>query len=58
LVAAERPREPVAFCIDHQGRFYVAETYRLHTGVTDIRGHMNGSMTTWRASPWRIRVAM
>jgi quinoprotein glucose dehydrogenase len=32
---------PVAFCIDHQGRFYVAETYRLHTGVTDIRGHMN-----------------
>jgi quinoprotein glucose dehydrogenase len=32
---------PVAFCIDHQGRFYVAETYRLHNGVTDIRGHMN-----------------
>src|SRR5688500_11418080 len=32
---------PVAFCIDHQGRFYVAETYRLHAGVTDIRGHMN-----------------
>lgn len=32
---------PVAFCIDHQGRFYVAETFRLHAGVTDIRGHMN-----------------
>src|SRR5690348_13860080 len=32
---------PVAFHIDEQGRFYVAETFRLHTGVTDIRGHMN-----------------
>jgi quinoprotein glucose dehydrogenase len=32
---------PVAFCIDEQGRFYVAETFRLHSGVTDIRGHMN-----------------
>jgi quinoprotein glucose dehydrogenase len=42
LVAAEpHLANPVAFCIDHQGRFYVAETYRLHTGVTDIRGHMN-----------------
>ena len=42
LVAAEPMlANPVAFCIDHQGRFYVAETYRLHTGVTDIRGHMN-----------------
>lgn len=32
---------PVAFCIDHKGNFYVAETYRIHDGVTDIRGHMN-----------------
>ena len=32
---------PVAFCIDEHGRFYVAETFRLHSGVTDIRGHMN-----------------
>ena len=32
---------PVAFCIDPQGRFYVAETFRLHAGVTDIRGHMD-----------------
>ncbi|MFO0863466.1 MAG: PVC-type heme-binding CxxCH protein [Gemmataceae bacterium] len=32
---------PVAFSIDHQGRFYVAETFRLHNGVTDNRGHMN-----------------
>ena len=32
---------PVAFCIDERGRIYVAETHRLHQGVTDIRGHMN-----------------
>ena len=32
---------PVAFCIDEKGRIYVAETHRLHQGVTDIRGHMN-----------------
>ncbi len=41
LVAAEPLlANPVAFCIDEQGRFYVAETFRLHSGVTDIRGHM------------------
>ena len=32
---------PVAFAPDAQGRWYVAETFRLHAGVTDIRGHMN-----------------
>ncbi len=32
---------PVCFSIDEKGRFYVAETFRLHDGVTDIRGHMN-----------------
>src|SRR3954463_13264457 len=31
---------PVAFAIDEKGRFFVAETFRLHAGVTDIRGHM------------------
>src|SRR3954468_20678956 len=31
---------PVCFTIDEKGRFYVAETFRLHAGVTDIRGHM------------------
>src|SRR5262245_36684103 len=30
---------PVAFCFDEKGRCYVAETYRLHKGVTDNRGH-------------------
>lgn len=31
---------PVAFCVDGRGRFYVAETFRLHAGVTDTRQHM------------------
>jgi quinoprotein glucose dehydrogenase len=29
----------VSFCIDNQGRFYVAETFRLHHGVSDNRGN-------------------
>src|ERR1051325_100222 len=32
---------PVAFAIDEKGRFFVAETFRLHAGVTDIRNHMD-----------------
>jgi quinoprotein glucose dehydrogenase len=32
---------PVAFAIDEKNRFYVAETFRLHHGVTDTRQHMN-----------------
>src|SRR5262249_9020274 len=32
---------PVCFCVDEHNRFYVAETFRLHAGVTDIRGHMS-----------------
>lgn len=32
---------PVAFTSDERGRIYVAETFRLHDGVTDIRGHMD-----------------
>ncbi len=32
---------PVAFCIDPKGKFFVAETFRLHAGVTDNRSHMN-----------------
>jgi quinoprotein glucose dehydrogenase len=31
----------VAFHIDEQGKIYVCETFRLHAGVTDIRGHMD-----------------
>ncbi len=41
LIAAEpHLANPVAFSIDEQGRFYVAETFRLHAGVGDIRGLM------------------
>jgi quinoprotein glucose dehydrogenase len=32
---------PVAFCHDVHGRVYVAETFRLHKGVTDNRSHSN-----------------
>lgn len=32
---------PVAFSFDHQGRAYVVESFRVHAGVTDIRGHMD-----------------
>ncbi len=31
---------PVSFTFDEKGRSYVVETFRLHQGVTDIRGHM------------------
>ena len=30
---------PVCFAVDEKNRFYVAETFRLHAGVTDIRDH-------------------
>src|SRR5262249_29242686 len=32
---------PVCFCVDEKNRIFVAETFRLHDGVTDIRGHMD-----------------
>src|SRR5262245_16879498 len=32
---------PVCFAFDEKGRCFVAETFRLHHGVTDDRGHMN-----------------
>ena len=50
---------PVAFTIDHKGRCFVAETFRLHQGVTDIRSHRatarptTGSTTTSPAAPSR-----
>jgi quinoprotein glucose dehydrogenase len=31
---------PVAFAFDEKGVCYVAETFRMHHGVTDTRGHM------------------
>lgn len=42
LVAAEpHLANPIAFCIDEKGHFFVAETFRLHHGVTDNRQHGN-----------------
>ena len=42
LFAAEpRLANPVAFHVDHGGTVFVAETFRLHQGVTDIRQHMD-----------------
>ncbi len=42
LFAAEpHLANPVAFCIDEKGVFYVAETFRHGAGVTDTRSHMN-----------------
>ncbi|MGI8965040.1 MAG: PVC-type heme-binding CxxCH protein, partial [Limisphaerales bacterium] len=42
LFAAEPMLEnPVCFSIDEQGRFFIVETFRLHDGVSDIRGHMD-----------------
>lgn len=42
LFAAEpHLANPVVFAIDSSMRFYVAETFRLHRGVTDMRSHMN-----------------
>ena len=42
LWAAEpRLANPVCFSIDERGDVYVAETFRHHAGVTDIREHMD-----------------
>jgi quinoprotein glucose dehydrogenase len=49
---------PVAFHIDEKGRFFVAETFRLHTGVTDIRGHMNWLNDDLASKSVADRVAM
>lgn len=41
LFAAEpHLANPVAFTIDEKNRFFVVETFRLHTGVLDIRSYM------------------
>jgi quinoprotein glucose dehydrogenase len=49
---------PVAFCIDERGRFYVAETFRMHAGVTDNRSHMNWLDADMAAKTVADRVAM
>src|SRR4026209_563963 len=49
---------PVAFAIDEKGRFYVVETFRLHAGVTDIRGHMDWLDEDLASQSVEDRVAM
>jgi quinoprotein glucose dehydrogenase len=49
---------PVAFCIDERGRFYVAETFRLGAGVTDNRNHMVWLDADMAAKTVADRVAM
>jgi len=59
LFAAEpNLANPVAFCIDDRGRFYVAETFRLHAGVTDNRSHMNWLDADMASRTVADRVAM
>ena len=53
LVAAEpHLANPVAFTIDEQGRFYVAETFRHGQGVLDIRGRAR-----WPSEEFRSRLS-
>ena len=58
LVAAEpHLANPVAFAIDEQGRFYVAETFRHGQGVLDIRGRVGWPSEGFKSnlSPGRLR---
>src|SRR3954464_7802458 len=48
---------PVCFAIDEKGRFFVAETFRLHAGVTDIRGHMGWLDTELASKSVEERIA-
>jgi quinoprotein glucose dehydrogenase len=49
---------PVCFCFDEKGRCFVAETFRLHKGVTDNRGHMNWLADDLASRTVADRVAM
>jgi quinoprotein glucose dehydrogenase len=49
---------PVAFCIDETGRFFVAETFRHTSGVTDNRSHMNWLDADMASRTVADRVAM
>jgi quinoprotein glucose dehydrogenase len=48
----------VSFAFDEKGRCYVAETFRLHAGVTDNRNHMNWLDDDLAARTVADRVAM
>ncbi len=49
---------PVAFAFDRFGACYVAETFRLHAGVTDMREHMDWLHDELASTTVRDRVAM
>ncbi len=49
---------PVAFCVDDQGRIYVAETFRHTDGVTDNRSHMQWLEDELAATTVEDRVAV
>ncbi len=49
---------PVVFYVDFRGDFYVAETFRHHAGVTDIRDHMDWLDEDLAARTVSDRVAM
>src|ERR1051326_682124 len=49
---------PVSIAFDEQGRCFVAETYRLHHGVTDNRRHMNWLNDDLASRTVEDRVAM
>ncbi|MBL8862527.1 MAG: HEAT repeat domain-containing protein [Planctomycetes bacterium] len=57
---ASEPRlaQPVSFWIAPDGAFYVAETFRHHAGVTDIRDHMDWLDDDLAARTVADRVAM
>ncbi|MBD3676704.1 MAG: HEAT repeat domain-containing protein [Planctomycetaceae bacterium] len=58
LVAAEPDlANPVAFCIDAQGRFYIAETFRQQKGVEDNRSHMDWLHDDLAAQTVKDRIA-
>lgn len=59
LTAAEPMlSNPVAFCIDDQGRFYVAETFRLNRGATDNRSHPDWVVDDLSSRTVADRIAM
>ncbi len=49
---------PVAFCLDEQGRIYVCETFRQSKGVEDNRGHRDWLETDLSLQTVAERVAM
>src|ERR1043166_4526612 len=48
----------VSFAFDEKGRCYVAETFRLHAGVTDNRSHMYWLDDAIACRPVAARVAL